>query len=86
MPLIQLGPKYFESSFIAVIEGEGKNHTKIWLNGSSPVDGAFIVPLPLDVVLTALAEARYREIAEDLARAERVEHAGEGEFAGTHEG
>ena len=73
MPLIQLGPKYFESSHISVIEGEGKNHTKIWLNGANPVDGAFLIPLPLAVVLEILEHARYREIAQDLAQAETDE-------------
>lgn len=72
MAKIKLGTKWFESSLIAVIEGD-KHRTKIWMQGSSPVDGAFLIPLPEEVVLEALKHARYQEIAEDLARAESAE-------------
>jgi hypothetical protein len=69
MSKVKLGTKYFESSLIAVLEAEGKNKTKIWMQGGSPVDGAFLISLPIDEVIAALRLARYQEVAEDLARA-----------------
>lgn len=84
MSKVLLGTKHFESSLIAVIEAEGKKSTKIWMTGASPVDGAFLVPVPIEEVIEALRLARYREIAEDLAR--MTEHEEEGEERRAEEG
>jgi hypothetical protein len=73
MSKVQLGTKLFESSLIAVLEAEGKKATKVWLNGASPIDGAFLVPLPLEEVIEALRLARFQEAAEDLAQLSQEE-------------
>lgn len=73
MAWIKLGTKNFQSDLIAAYESAGKDQTKIWLSGSSPVDGAFLVPLPEEAVTQALTHARYQEVAEDLFRNETAE-------------
>lgn len=68
MPKIKLGTKYFEPSLIAVFEPVDKKHCKIWMQGASAIDGAFLVPVSADEVIVALQEAHFMEIAQDLAR------------------
>ena len=60
---IELDGQYFNSELVAVVRRAGEKKSAIFLSGSSPVDGGFLVSLSVDEVMQAVREARLLELA-----------------------
>lgn len=71
---IMLGDDAFNTDLLACVRpvDDGKKSCSVFMPGSSPVDGGFLVDEPFDTVLQRIHDARMVELA-DMVRREELE-------------
>jgi hypothetical protein len=67
MMWIEIDGDYYNAELIAAVRHVSKSKCAIFFSNSSPVDGGFLIDLPISSVLALLREARFSELAEMIA-------------------